>query len=95
MPKYSTEKVACLTWVNFSLSLRVLRCAFSGAMTEKLLAVLQATWRQKHSACICVPSEDVWVLIAASDTCAKDKDHSCCSLTLCKENHLKEEERRA
>lgn len=73
MPKYSTEKVACLTWVNFSLSLRVLRCAFSGAMTEKLLAVLQATWRQKHSACICVPSEDVWVLIAASDTCAKDK----------------------
>lgn len=49
MLKYSTEKVACLACVSFTLSLRVLMYAFSGAIREKLLAVFQAMWRQKHS----------------------------------------------
>lgn len=70
MLKCSTEKVACLAWINFTLSLKVLRGNFSGAITEKLLAVFQAMQRQKHSACICVSPEDVWGLINASDTCA-------------------------
>lgn len=63
MPKYSTEIVTCLPWVNFTLSLKVFQCDFSGAITKKLLAVLQALWKQKLSACICVSPEDANIFL--------------------------------